>query len=144
MSDELITLVLNEVRSISGAVTDLQGEVGGLRHEVGGLRGEVGGLRDQVGSLRTGLGKLSIELAAVRADVMGRIDRLQERLESVRDDLVVNLGQAQRAEQIALNVREETRNEQKEFRLLAEQVSGLQRAIFRINTRLDQLDKPGQ
>ena len=68
-----------------------------------------------------------------RADVMERIDRLQQvALTAQRDDDVVNFGAAERPEKIALGVREEVR-------AMGDQVNAMVRQIQRLQTEVRQL-----
>ena len=68
----------------------------------------------------------------VRGDVMARIDRLQDALTAQRDDAAVNFGAAERAEKIALGVREEVR-------AMGGQVNAMVRQIQRLQSELRQL-----
>ncbi len=68
-----------------------------------------------------------------RADVMERIDRLQQdALTAQRDDDVVNFGAAERAEKIALGVREEVR-------AMGDQINAMVRQVQRLQSEVREL-----
>ncbi len=77
------------------------------------------------------------ELAQTRADIMERIDRLQQAVGQVRGEVVVNFGHADRIERIAQSARDEGR-------ILAETVRVMQRQIKLLQTDLEQLRGAGQ
>ena len=113
MSDDPTTRILAAVDVLGSNLELLRGEVGGLREEVGGLRGEVGGLRGDV--------------IRFRAEIMGRIDRLQDAVSSVRDDGIVNFARADRVESIA-------RESADQVRAMGVELSGMHRQIQRLQS----------
>ena len=60
-------------------------EITGLRGDLVGVKTE---LRDELVGVRSGL---RAELVGVRTDLMGRMDRLQDSLTAIRDDIGVNM-----------------------------------------------------
>lgn len=74
-----------DVGVLHGDMTGLRGDVGDLRVEVNVLRGEVGGLRGEVGGLRGDLNKLEQSTIAGFTGVHQRLERLDTRLEGIRD-----------------------------------------------------------
>ena len=75
---------------------------------------------------------LAGQLVQLRADVMARIDRLQDALAAQRDADAVNFGAAERAEKIALRAREEVR-------AMGGQVNAMVRQIQRLQSKVRQL-----
>ncbi len=67
------------------------------------------------------------DLGQLRADLMARLDRLQDALTAQRDADLVNYGAVERVERIARAASEETR-------ALAEQVGAMVRQIRRLET----------
>jgi peptidoglycan hydrolase CwlO-like protein len=63
----------------------------------------------------------------LRIDVMERMDRLDNALTSIRDDITVNMGRADHAHEVADSTR-------REVRLLGEQVNAMVRQIQRLQT----------
>ncbi len=88
--------------------------------------------RAEMGKLRTEVGQLRAEMGRVCADVMGRIDRLQDKTTTMRDEDAVNFGAAERAERIALNTREEVR-------AMGEQISAMVRQIRRLQSDIREI-----
>jgi methyl-accepting chemotaxis protein len=87
------------------------------RLEVGQAELRVGQteLRDGQAHLRT---ELSDELGRIRADLMARMDRLQDAITAIRDDITVNFGRAD-------HVQRNTDNARLELRALYEIVAGV-------------------
>ena len=104
-----------------------------LREEVA-TRTDVAQLRTD---LRVDVVALQTELASVRADVMGRIDRLQGRLAAEPEGGAASVGAAERAERLAQEVRDEMR---REVATLVEQVGALLRQNQALAARLDRLE----
>jgi len=70
--------------------------------------------------------------AQLRTDLMSRMDRIQDAITAIRDDIGVTHATAERARE----ANEGTRNE---LRALSEVVSGMQRQIQRLQTDVRQL-----
>jgi chromosome segregation ATPase len=66
-------------------------------------------------------------IADLRIDLMARLDRLQNAITAIRDDISVNFGTAEAARRANDNTRDE-------LRALTEQVSGMLRQIQRLQT----------
>jgi len=62
-----------------------------------------------------------------------RLDRIDAQLSSIRDDIGVNMGRADRAHEAADGTRAE-------LRLLSQEVSGMSRQIRTLQVRLDDLE----
>jgi ribosome-associated translation inhibitor RaiA len=87
------------------------------------------------------------QLDGVRAAVMARIDRLQERVDGHADDLRVNLASAQRAADAAGDLERSMLDAQaaagRRHRALADQVAAMERQILRLQEELRQLRGEG-
>ena len=124
----------------------LRAEFDGLRGEFDGIRGEFDGIRGEFTSLRAGQERLEASferlsanherleaaLVRLRADVMDRIDRLQDALTVQQEEAVVNFAVADRAERIALSARDEARS-------MAEQLTAMMRIVRRLDSDVRQL-----
>jgi CCR4-NOT transcriptional regulation complex NOT5 subunit len=73
-------------------------------------------------------------MTRLRVDVMDRIDRLQDTLQSVRNDVVVNYANTERVERNVRNGEEQTR-------LLADQVNLMFKRILGIDERVRTLEE---
>lgn len=72
------------------------------------------------------------DLAAHRTDLMARLDRLQDSITAIRDDITVNMGAADNAKEAALSTRRELRG-------LSEMTSAMRRQIERLQTQMREL-----
>ncbi len=90
-------------------------------------------LEDKVGHLESGQVELRNEIMSIRTDIMMRLDRHENHLSGIRDDIAVSMGRADQAALVAVNTREEAR-------LLGHQVALLQRQVNKLQIRLDHLD----
>ncbi|MSP02276.1 MAG: hypothetical protein EXR07_14680 [Acetobacteraceae bacterium] len=142
------TALRSDVTGLRADVTDLRTEVTGLRTEVTGLRDgqtalrtDMVDLRADVTDLRDGQTRLTADLTSLRTDLtalrdgqttfrvdlMGRIERLENHITDIRDDIGVNIGRADRAHEAADN----TRNE---VRLMSQELSVMWRQIKRLES----------
>jgi uncharacterized coiled-coil DUF342 family protein len=92
-------------------------------------------LRASVDVLRASVERLSLEQPKTRSELMARIDRLQETVELVRDDLTVNWATANTAINRARNSREDVDDLQK-------QISAMERRYQTLASLVDGLRKP--
>src|SRR5258708_6913941 len=82
--------------------------------------------------LAAGQERIDASLKALRVNLMARMDRLQNAVDSVREDLTVNYGASDRAERAARSAIDDNR-------ALADIVRIMQRQIGKLRTDLDQL-----
>jgi len=94
--------------------------------------GVVARLAEDVSRLDGNLSRLDEKLDRTRADLMARMDRLQDAMTALRDDVTVNFGIADRVDSVAESARKETR-------ALAEVVTAMQRQIARLQSDVRQL-----
>ena len=72
-------------------------------------------------------------LEAGQRGLMARLDRHEDQLSTIRDDIAVSVGRADQASLVASNTRDEAR-------LLGQQVALQQRQISKLQTRVDALE----
>jgi hypothetical protein len=121
----------------AGLRKELAAGTAGLREDlaagIAGLRGElVAGLArqdDSIAGLKKDVGTLQSALLSVRTDLMARMDRLQNKMSAVSDDITVNYGAVEQTDRIARSASAETR-------ALAQTVSAMQRQIRRIAAKV--------
>jgi hypothetical protein len=87
---------------------------------------------DRLTSIENGQILVSTGITGLRTDVMARLDRHQDVLTAIRDDLAVNFGAVETVRKAGLNTREE-------LRLLTEEVSAMHRQIYRLQTQVREL-----
>jgi predicted nuclease with TOPRIM domain len=80
----------------------------------------------------TALARLAAQVDQLRVELSQRLDRQQDVLTALRDDLGVNFGQAE-------HIREATKHARDEVRALADVVSGMQRQIQRLQAQVREL-----
>ncbi len=89
-------------------------------------------LATDVTTLRTDVTTLRTDVTTLRTEVMARIDRLQNTVTTIRDDITVNMGRADQAHRAADNVRDE-------LRALNDVVSGVMRQVQRLQSDVREL-----
>jgi uncharacterized coiled-coil DUF342 family protein len=72
------------------------------------------------------------ELTQMRVDLMARMDRLEDGLTAIRDDIAMNFGTADAVKRANDNIREEVRS-------LGEMVSALARKVRALETRVREI-----
>lgn len=81
------------------------------------------------------LADVLIALDRLRGDLMARLDRQQDAITAIRDDIAVNFGRADRAIDYAKSLRTE-------FDDLTREVAAMERQIQRLQTEVRQLQGP--
>ena len=129
MSDNLILAALARLEA---GHTRL--EAGHTRLEAGqtSLRDDVASLREDVASLRADVGRFDVKQTSLRVDIMERMDRLQNSLTDIRNDISANFGSADAVKRANDNTREE-------LRALGDVVSALYRKINSLETRVREI-----
>ena len=94
---------------------------------LGAILTMVTALQESVARLERSTEKLERGQDRLRVDLMERMDRFDNALTSIRDDITVNMARADRAHEVADNTR-------REVQLLGEQVNAMVRQIQRLQT----------
>src|SRR3712207_3888692 len=129
MSDNIPPLWANAMQErLLAAMSALRADVAALITDMTAMRTEAATLRTDMATLRTETAALRIDMATRTniADIMARIDRLQEDLTRQRENSVVELGTSE----MALRKNENTR---KDVETLTEMVLALTRQVRRID-----------
>jgi septal ring factor EnvC (AmiA/AmiB activator) len=84
-------------------------------------------------ALRGELGQLRGELGQLRGDLMARLDRHEDRLTAIREDIAVNFNRADRAVDAVKGLRTELDHLSTEF-------AGMTRQVRRLQTQLDEIN----
>jgi gamma-glutamylcyclotransferase (GGCT)/AIG2-like uncharacterized protein YtfP len=92
-----------------------------------------GSIRDDLIRLEVGQGSIRGELIKTRADIMDRIDRLQNTVTAIQDDIAVNIGAVDAARLANENTRDD-------LPALREQVSVMWRQLKAVQARVDEID----
>jgi chromosome segregation ATPase len=110
------------------------------------IDGRLAKVEAKVDQIDIDLGGLRKELSIVRSDVMARIDRLQNTVDPMRDDISTNFFRGDVIERQPKNAFAEAQGAflaaqgaTDETRALANQVSSMQRAMMKLAARVDEL-----
>jgi len=76
--------------------------------------------------------QVEASIPSLRIDLMSRMERLENRLTEIRDDIGVNMGAVDQAHRATDSTRDE-------LRLLGEQVTIMYRQIKRLETRVNEI-----
>ena len=124
-NDDATSQILAALRQVQDGVTKL--EAGQAKLEAGQASLEAGQAK-----LENAQARLEESQTQLRVELMSRMDRLQNTLTGIRDDIGVNMGRADRAHEAADNTRAE-------LRTLGEVVTGMGRQIQRLQTAVREL-----
>lgn len=122
---EMQNLLLGRLDGIEGR---FEGRLDGIDVRLGGLKGRLDGFESRLGAIEARISTLATrdELSRVRADIMERIDRLQEDLTRQTEEGTVNYNMAATAAGRLVS--------------LEETVISLTRLVRRVQSRLDDLE----
>jgi chromosome segregation ATPase len=120
-----VTVVRSEITGLRGDITVVHGEIAELRGEITVARGEITTLRSEITTMRS-------EITTLRVDVMERIDRRQDRVTSLHDDVGVNFARTDRVDERSNGI-------EREVRAMGVEMSAMQRQIQRLQTDMRHL-----
>jgi hypothetical protein len=124
--DEKDDLILAALARLESGQESLQVVI---KKEFSDLWAAVNALQDTAIGVGEGLITLREDQTSLRVGLMERMDRLQNILNSIRDDVTVSMGRGDHAERIALHTREE-------LRTLSEVVSAMHKQIAHLQTQM--------
>ena len=93
------------------------------------LLADVASLKTDVASLKTGFASMQESQTSIRVEVMARMDRLQNSLTAIRDDITVNMARSDRAHDGVSATRDE-------LRLLGQEVAISTRKLRQLEERV--------
>ena len=115
MSDDALSMVL-------GALARLEGNLAKVQEDVTFLLAKI---QDDLTALRADLTSQRGDLKSLRVDVMARLDRHENHLTTIRDDISVAMGRTEHMRRVHDNTREEVRD-------LGEQLGTMWRKVNRL------------
>jgi chromosome segregation ATPase len=115
----------------------LRADVDSIRADVASLRADVDSIRADIDTIRADQAKLREHVDRLRADVMERIDRLQNALTLAGGDISVNFGSSDQALRIAKAAQDSIFG-------VHEILSAMQRRIGMLQSQIDQLRDGGK
>jgi chromosome segregation ATPase len=124
----------SDFTSMQSDFTSMQSDLTSMKADLTGVKASVTDLQASVTALR-GTMATRDDLTALRVAVWERFDRVEARINQVRDDVTVSMGRADRAHGAADSVRDD-------LRLLADEVATLTRKQRRLEARVDELTQP--
>ena len=110
----------------------LEAGQGSMRDDLIRLEAGQGSMRDDLIRLEGKQDGLREELFKTRADIMERIDRLQNAVTAIQDDIAVNMGAVDSARQANDNTREDLKQ-------MREQMSVMWRQLKAVQVRVDEI-----
>jgi len=113
-------------------LTSTRTAIAELGSELTSTHAAIAEIASELTSTHAAVAELGSELISTRTAIMGRIDRLQNAMEAVREDVAVNFGRADHVASISAGVRAEVQ-------AIATQVSAMERQILRLRTEMDDL-----
>lgn len=134
MSDDATTRILTAIQALGGAIEALGGRLDRLEAGQEATIGRLDHLGVGQNATTERLDHLEATQSKLRADVMERIDRVQNAVAQPRDDNAVNFGASDAVKRANENTREEVRG-------LSEVVFTLVRQLRAVSTRVDQLEE---
>jgi regulator of replication initiation timing len=108
--------------AIFAALTKLTDGMDAIRADIGGLRTDLDGLRVDLDGLRTSQTNL-------RVDLMERMDRLDNQVTGIRDDIIVNMGRVDHVDEALINTRGDVQHLFREMSVMWRQVKRLQSEV---------------
>jgi uncharacterized coiled-coil DUF342 family protein len=113
MSDGLTHQILAAINTLSGQFLDLRSDVTTMRADMTDMRADITGIR--------------AEVTGIRSEVMARIDRLQDSITGMRDDIATNFARADRVNDRANGIERVVHD-------LGTEISAMQRQIQRLQS----------
>src|SRR5712671_2472206 len=117
-------------------ITNVDRRLDGIEHEATETRAAAMASRAEAVETRALIKNLQAEATETRVAVMARIDRLQDLVERMREDISVNFGRADRAGDAALGMR-------REVEALGREVTAMERQIQRLQSDVRELQGRG-
>jgi len=122
--------------AVLAAIADLAVRFGKLEQRFEVLEQPVGNLEQRFDKLEQRVDALAGEVTRLRVDIMGRLDRQQDMLNSIRTDVGVNMAATDRVRDANLETR-------KDLVQLQDQVSLIHRRLMQLEERVDRREGPG-
>jgi chromosome segregation ATPase len=138
VSDDPILSALARLETVLAAVqagqNAMQADITGLKEDVSGLKEDVSGLKNGQTGLTGRLDRLEAGQTSLRVDLMARMDRLQNAIGAVQEDIHVNYFAATKAtdDTRALALKVETQGLE---------IITMQQQILRLKTDVEELKK---
>ena len=126
MSDDTLSLIL-------AAMTRLEAGQSSMGAEVSSMGAGISSIGIEVSSIISKVSSMDSEISSIRADIMARLDRHQDRLTAIREDMFVNMSRSNHVAQAIDNTREEVRS-------LSDLVVGMGRQIAHLQARVSELE----
>jgi len=122
-------LVIAALSRLEAGQMSLLADVASLKTDVASLKTDVASLKTDVASLKTGFASMQESQTSIRVEVMARMDRLQNSLTAIRDDITVNMARSDRAHDGVSATRDE-------LRLLGQEVAISTRKLRQLEERV--------
>jgi chromosome segregation ATPase len=115
---------------VLSAIAQLGERISQMDEGIGRMDQRIGQMDERIGHLDQRTASMGEEITRLRVEVMARLDRQQDMLTGIRDDIGVNMAATER-------VREANAGTRKDVAQLTEQVSIIHRRLIRLEERVD-------
>jgi predicted nucleic acid-binding Zn-ribbon protein len=126
--------VLQALNTLIGEQSQMRGELTGLRGDLADVRADQSSMRGELTGMHATLARMQDEQTRLRVDMVDQLEKMENKLTLIREDIAVNMGRADGAHRAADNTRDE-------LRALNEQVQSMERRQRMLSARMDQLEK---
>jgi chromosome segregation ATPase len=134
MSDNPVLAAIGRLEiAFAGSQRDVRADISQLREDQTGMRGDITLMRGDITQLRedqTGMRgdvtQMRADITQMRSVIMDRIDRLQDRITEVRDDIGVAMGSADAMQRANDNTRELVRLQGEQMSIMFRQIKRLE------------------
>ena len=133
MNEDLILTALSRLEEGQAKLQDGQAKLEVILEErLAKLDDRLAKLEDRLGKLEDRLAKLEDGHTRLRVELMARMDRLQDSLTAVRDDIAVNMGAADAMQRANDNTRDMVRAQSEQLSALWRQLKALEARVREI------------
>ncbi len=115
---------------MSGSLDQVLAAIAGLGERIGHMDERIGRLDERIGGVEKASTGLREDFIRLRTDLMARLDRQQDLLTAIKDDIGVNMIAVDR-------VRDANIETKKDYVQLADQVSLIHRRLMRLEDRFE-------
>jgi chromosome segregation ATPase len=115
-----------DITLMRGDITQLREDQTGMRADITLMRGDITQLREDQTGMRADITQMRADITQMRSVLMDRIDRLQDRITEVRDDIGVAMGSADAMQRANDNTRELVRLQGEQMSIMFRQIKRLE------------------
>ena len=123
-----MTGVRGDVVTLRDDLTAVRGDLTAVRDDLTAVRGDMTAVRGDQAAMRADFATRA-DMLSMRAELMGRMDRLQDAVTAQQSDIAVNFGASDAVRRATENTREEVRGHYELLMILVRRVRVLERRL---------------